>query len=50
LVRGERDGRRVVYRVEPAGLQPLTDWIRTYQAFWTDRIERLEALLETLDR
>jgi DNA-binding transcriptional ArsR family regulator len=49
LVSGRRDGRRVVYRVEPAGLRPLVDWITHYQAFWTDRVARLETLLEGMD-
>ena len=49
LVEGRRDGRCVYYRVEPRGLKPLVDWISHYRAFWTDRVERLENLLEELD-
>ncbi len=49
LVSGRREGRRVFYRVEPRGMKPLVDWIAHYQAFWTDRIGRLEQLLETMD-
>lgn len=49
LVSGRRDGRCVVYRVEPQGLKPLTDWIAHYRAFWADRVERLEHLLEELE-
>lgn len=49
LVTGRREGRRVYYRVEPAGLKPLVDWIAHYQAFWTDRIGRLARLLEEVD-
>ena len=50
LVRGRRDGRRVYYRVEPRGMKPLVDWIAHYRAFWTDRVDRLERLLETMDQ
>ena len=50
LVRGRRDGRRVYYRVEPRGMQPLLDWIAHYRAFWTERVDRLERLLENMDR
>lgn len=50
LVNGRRDGRNVYYRVEPRGLQPLVDWIAHYRAFWTDRIDRLEQLLEKMDK
>lgn len=50
LVRGRREGRCVVYRVEPRGIKPLVDWIAQYRAFWADRIERLEALLKDMDQ
>lgn len=49
LVNGRRDGRMVYYRVEPRGLKPLVDWIAFYRAFWTERVERLDQLLETMD-
>ena len=48
LVNGRREGRCVYYRVEPDGMKPLIDWIAHYRAFWTDRIDRLEKLLEKL--
>lgn len=50
LVRGRREGRRVYYRVEPRGMRPLIDWVARYRAFWTERVERLELLLEKMDR
>lgn len=49
LVNGRRRGRFVYYRVEPRGMKPLINWITHYQAFWTDRVGRLERLLETMD-
>jgi DNA-binding transcriptional ArsR family regulator len=49
LVDARREGRCVYYRVQPRGLQPLVDWIAHYRAFWTDRVGRLEKLLEKLD-
>jgi len=49
LVNRRRDGRRVLYRVEPEGLRPLVDWISHYRAFWTERVERLEQLLDRMD-
>jgi hypothetical protein len=48
-VNGRREGRNVYYRVEPAGMKPLIDWIVHYRAFWTDRVERLEQLLERME-
>ena len=50
LVNARRDGRCVYYRVEPRGMKPLIDWIAHYRAFWTERAERLERLLEKMDK
>ena len=49
LVRERREGRHAYYRVEPAGLRPLVDWLEHYQAFWHDRIEQLKTALEEMD-
>lgn len=49
LVSERRDGRLVYYRVRPCGLRPLIDWITHYQMFWTDRLDRLHALLEEME-
>jgi DNA-binding transcriptional ArsR family regulator len=49
LVNARRDGRRVYYRVRPRGIKPLVDWIAHYRAFWAERGDRLERLLESLD-
>ena len=49
LVNGRREGRCVFYRVDPRGMKPLIDWITHYRAFWTERVDRLERLLEKMD-
>lgn len=49
LVNSRREGRRVYYRVEPRGMKPLVDWIAHYRAFWTEHVDRLGKLLETMD-
>jgi DNA-binding transcriptional ArsR family regulator len=49
LVDARRDGRCVYYRVEPRGIRPLINWIAHYRAFWTERVSRLEDLLEKMD-
>lgn len=49
LVNGRREGRQVYYGVEPRGMKPLLDWIAHYRAFWTERVGRLERVLEELD-
>lgn len=49
LVTTRRDGRIAYYKVDPNGLKPLVDWIVHYQAFWLERLDGLNALLEELD-
>jgi DNA-binding transcriptional ArsR family regulator len=49
LVNGRRQGRCVIYRVDPHGLKPLVDWIAQYRVFWTEHLTRLEQLLEEID-
>ena len=50
LVSYRRQGRCAYYRVEPRGMKPLIDWIAHYRAFWTERVDRLEKLLERMDK
>lgn len=49
LVTERRAGRLVYYRVDPTGLRPLVDWIAHYQAFWVERLDRLQKLLEEMN-
>ena len=49
LVNARREGRRVYYRVRPRGMKPLIDWMAHYRVFWTEHVERLERLLDTMD-
>lgn len=49
LVQHRRDGRETHYRAQPDALAPIADWLRHYSAFWRDRFDRLEMLLERMD-
>jgi DNA-binding transcriptional ArsR family regulator len=49
LVRHRREGRETHYRAQPDALAPMVDWLDLYGAFWRDRFDRLEALLERMD-
>jgi DNA-binding transcriptional ArsR family regulator len=49
LVRERRQGRMVFYCPDPNGLKPMVDWIAHHQAFWLDRVSRLEKLLEEME-
>jgi len=50
LVRDRRQGRQTHYSAQPDALTPLMDWITLYGAFWRDRFDRLEALLNRMDQ
>jgi DNA-binding transcriptional ArsR family regulator len=50
LVRERREGRQTHYSARPQGLTPLIDWMSLYGAFWRDRFDRLEALLNRMDQ
>jgi DNA-binding transcriptional ArsR family regulator len=50
LVHDRREGRQTHYRAQPEGLAPLIDWISLYGAFWRDRLDRLETLLNRMDK
>ncbi len=49
LVRHRRDGRETHYRAQPEALEPVVQWLRDYGAFWKDRFDRLDSLLERMD-
>src|SRR5277367_1560363 len=50
LVRDRREGRQAHYSAQPQGLAPLIDWMSLYGAFWRERFDRLEALLNRMDQ
>jgi DNA-binding transcriptional ArsR family regulator len=50
LVHDRREGRQTHYSAQPQGLAPLVDWVSLYGAFWRERFDRLEALLNRMDQ
>jgi DNA-binding transcriptional ArsR family regulator len=50
LVRHRREGRETHYTALPRALTPLVDWMGLYGAFWLDRFDRLESLLNRMDK
>lgn len=50
LVREERQGRFVNYRVDPEGLALVAHWLTKYRAFWPARIDDLRTLLKEMDQ
>ena len=50
LVRHRREGREAHYSAQPQALTPLVDWMSVYGAFWSDRFDRLDSLLNRMDK
>ena len=48
LVSVRVDGRHRWYRVNGAALQPIHDWVRTFERTWNTRLDRLDDLLAEL--
>ena len=49
LVGHRRDGRETHYRAQPEALTPVVSWLRDYGAFWKERFDQLEAVLERME-
>ena len=47
-VRGE--GRMRVYRLNGAALRPIHDWVKDFERTWSERFERLDAVLDDLQQ
>jgi DNA-binding transcriptional ArsR family regulator len=50
LVSCRADGRRRLYRLEPARLRPVHEWLTRYEQAWNDRLNRMDDYLTELQR
>jgi DNA-binding transcriptional ArsR family regulator len=50
LVRCRAEGRRRLYRLEPAHLRPLREWLAKYEQTWNDRMDRIDDYLKELQQ
>ena len=50
LVRCRTEGRRRLYRLEPARLRPFHEWLAKYERAWNDRLDRLDGYLNELQQ
>jgi DNA-binding transcriptional ArsR family regulator len=48
LVSCRAEGRRRLYRLEPARLRPMHDWLAKYEQAWNDRLDRMDDYLQEL--
>ena len=50
LVTSRADGRRRLYRLEPASLRPFHEWLAKYEQTLNERLDRLDDYLKDLQR
>src|SRR2546425_2836417 len=50
LVRCRAEGRRRLYRLEPARLRPMRDWLAKYEQAWNERLDRMDDYLNELQK
>jgi DNA-binding transcriptional ArsR family regulator len=50
LVRCRAEGRRRLYRLEPARLRPMHEWLGKYEQAWNDRLDRMDDYLKELQQ
>ena len=48
LVGCRAEGRRRLYSLEPARLQPFHDWLAKYEQAWNERMDRMDDYLKDL--
>ncbi|MGW3962882.1 ArsR/SmtB family transcription factor [Amycolatopsis sp. NPDC005003] len=46
LVTEQRQGRHRVYRLDPAPLEQVADWLTPYERFWRTKLANLRDLLD----
>jgi DNA-binding transcriptional ArsR family regulator len=44
------EGRWRLYRLNPQALQPIHDWVKSYEELWTERFRSLDVVVEELKR
>jgi len=50
LVSCRAEGRLRLYRLEPARLRPMHDWLAKYEQAMNDRLDRMDDYLKELQR
>jgi len=48
LVQVRDAGRQRMYRLDGRPLQPIHDWVKTYERTWSQRFDRMDVVLEEL--
>ncbi|MEZ4678790.1 MAG: hypothetical protein R2932_31690 [Caldilineaceae bacterium] len=43
-----REGRQRIYQLQSESLKPIHDWVRQFERFWGERLDRLDSYLQSL--
>ena len=46
LVRDERRGRERYYHLEPGRLNEVNEWLKPFEQYWRERMQKLETILD----
>jgi DNA-binding transcriptional ArsR family regulator len=46
LVTTRKAGRQRIYKLDPQPLKAVSDWVKSYESFWTDKLAALGEFLE----
>jgi len=50
LVDVRQEGRQRLYRLNGPALKPIHDWVKEYERTWSERFDRMDAVLDELKR
>ncbi len=50
VVRVREEGRHRLYRLDAGALRPIHDWVRQYEALWSERFALLDDMLDDLQK
>ena len=50
LVSERRVGRQRMYRVNAERLRPIFDWVTPFEQFWNERFDRLDKVLQEMQK
>jgi DNA-binding transcriptional ArsR family regulator len=48
LVEVREQGRERLYRLNAASLKPISDWVKSYERLWMQRLDHLDAVVQEL--
>jgi DNA-binding transcriptional ArsR family regulator len=48
VVEVREDGRQRLYRLNARALQPIHDWVKSYERLWSERFAELDVVLDEL--